>query len=215
MNSATGFCRKSKMQTGSSENLICWKSEPAYLNFLRSPRIDSKESILPAYVSWAGIFKKSMGARHRVGINYRTGPPCYIGWRNWCLGINSWAPYTFKSTSSGGPLRHSIPARLLAPIDCLKIPPLGKPLKWDVQRQPSFEETLYPFEHRSENGYLDVGSVDSDNLVPGLQGPILSCRGVVKNLTEERTTIKIVPFWLCASKLVFKSQNAKILFLIF
>ncbi len=26
---------------------------------------------------------------------YRTGPPGYIGWRNWFLGINSWAPETF------------------------------------------------------------------------------------------------------------------------
>jgi hypothetical protein len=35
--------------------------------------------------NWAGIFKKSMVARHRVGIelSYGTGPPGYIGWRNW------------------------------------------------------------------------------------------------------------------------------------
>jgi hypothetical protein len=30
---------------------------------LRSPRTDSKESILPAYVAWAGIFKESMWPR--------------------------------------------------------------------------------------------------------------------------------------------------------
>jgi len=30
----------------------------------------------------------------------RTGPPGYIGWRNSFLGIDSWAPYTFKNTSS-------------------------------------------------------------------------------------------------------------------
>jgi hypothetical protein len=31
---------------------------------------------------------------------FRTGPPGYIGWRNSFLGINSGAPYTFKSTGS-------------------------------------------------------------------------------------------------------------------
>jgi hypothetical protein len=40
----------------------------------------------------AGIFKKSMGARNRGGIGFRSGPPGYIGWRNSFLGINSWAP---------------------------------------------------------------------------------------------------------------------------
>ncbi len=30
----------------------------------------------------AGIFKQSMGARHRAGIGFRTGPPGYIGRRN-------------------------------------------------------------------------------------------------------------------------------------
>jgi hypothetical protein len=32
--------------------------------------------------TYAGIFKQSMGARNRVGIGYRTGPPGNIGWRN-------------------------------------------------------------------------------------------------------------------------------------
>jgi hypothetical protein len=31
---------------------------------------------------------------------YRTGPPGYIGWRNSFLGIDSWAPETFKKTGS-------------------------------------------------------------------------------------------------------------------
>ncbi len=31
---------------------------------------------------------------------YRTGPPGYIGWRNSFLGIDSWAPQTFKNTGS-------------------------------------------------------------------------------------------------------------------
>jgi hypothetical protein len=32
--------------------------------------------------------------------DYRTGPPGYIGWRNSFLGIDSWAPQTFKNTGS-------------------------------------------------------------------------------------------------------------------
>jgi hypothetical protein len=41
----------------------------------------------------AGIFKESMGARNRVGIGLLyTGPPGYTAWRNWFLGIDSWAP---------------------------------------------------------------------------------------------------------------------------
>jgi hypothetical protein len=32
---------------------------------------------------------------------YRTGPPGYIGWRNSFLGVNAWAPQTFKNTGSG------------------------------------------------------------------------------------------------------------------
>jgi hypothetical protein len=41
--------------------------------FLGSPRIDSKESIPPAYVARAGILKQSMGARNRIGkgLSYR------------------------------------------------------------------------------------------------------------------------------------------------
>ncbi len=31
---------------------------------------------------------------------YLTGPPGYIDWRNSFLGIDSWAPYTFKNTCS-------------------------------------------------------------------------------------------------------------------
>ncbi len=52
-----------------------------------------------------------------------------------------------------------------------------------------FGGTFVHLNTNSENCYLDVGSIDSDNLVPGLQGPILRCRGVVENLPEERTTI--------------------------
>jgi hypothetical protein len=43
----------------------------------------------------AGIFKHSKGVRNRegIGLSYRpaTGR-LYIGWRNWFLGIDSWAP---------------------------------------------------------------------------------------------------------------------------
>ncbi len=45
----------------------------------------------------AGIFKQYIGARNRVVIGYRTGPPGYIGWRgNGFLGTDSWAPYSLK-----------------------------------------------------------------------------------------------------------------------
>ncbi len=41
---------------------------------LWSPGVDSKEWIPPAYVAWAGIFKNSMGARHRLGIGLSYRP---------------------------------------------------------------------------------------------------------------------------------------------
>jgi hypothetical protein len=40
----------------------------------------------------AGIFKQSMGARHRVGIGLSYRPARLNRWRNSFLGINSWAP---------------------------------------------------------------------------------------------------------------------------
>ncbi len=43
------------------------------------------------------IFKQSMEARNRPS----TGPPDYIGWRNWFLGIDSWAPSKFENLGSG------------------------------------------------------------------------------------------------------------------
>jgi len=39
-----------------------------YFKLLRSPEIDIKKSIQPAYVACAGILEQSMGARNRVGI---------------------------------------------------------------------------------------------------------------------------------------------------
>jgi hypothetical protein len=52
--------------------------------------------------SCAGIFKQSMGARNRVGIglSYRPARLLYIGWQNSFLGIDFWAPSTFKNTGS-------------------------------------------------------------------------------------------------------------------
>jgi hypothetical protein len=54
-----------------------------------------------------------MGARNRVGIglSYRPAMPGYIGWRNWFLGIDSWAPYKFKNSSSELEFLKSIGAR--------------------------------------------------------------------------------------------------------
>ncbi len=83
---------------------------------LWSPGIDSKE-ISPAYVAWAGIFKKSMGARNKVGI----GLSCRPARRNSFLGIDSWAPWI---RALAGRYNNPIPPRFLAPVDCLKIPAL-------------------------------------------------------------------------------------------
>jgi hypothetical protein len=47
-----------------------------------------------------------LGTEEEYG--FRTGPPGYIGWRNSFLGINSEAPYTFKSTGSVLSINHSI-----------------------------------------------------------------------------------------------------------
>ncbi len=45
---------------------------------LRSPGIDSKEPIPPAYVAWAGIFKRVWGP----GIDAKEWiPPAYVAWR--------------------------------------------------------------------------------------------------------------------------------------
>jgi hypothetical protein len=47
------------------------KSRARICERLRSPEIDDKESILPAYVACAGIFKQSMGGRNRVVVPAR------------------------------------------------------------------------------------------------------------------------------------------------
>jgi hypothetical protein len=50
-----------------------WTHQSPNFKTLRSPRIDSKESIPPTCVASAGIFKQSMGARNQVGkgLSYR------------------------------------------------------------------------------------------------------------------------------------------------
>jgi hypothetical protein len=40
---------------------------------LRSPGIDSKETIPPAYVACAGILEQSIGNRVAIGLPYRSG----------------------------------------------------------------------------------------------------------------------------------------------
>ncbi len=59
---------------------------------LRSPKIDSKESIPPAFVAWrAGTISLFVvAARHAS----------YLGWRNRFLGIDSWAPQMFTNKGS-------------------------------------------------------------------------------------------------------------------
>jgi hypothetical protein len=53
---------------------------------LRSPELEFSKSL------WG------LGTEEEEG--YRTGPRGYIGWRNSFLGIDSGAPYTFKTTGS-------------------------------------------------------------------------------------------------------------------
>jgi hypothetical protein len=50
------------------------RPEPVFVDLLRGPGIDSQP-----------------GGPVRNPI-CRTGPPCYIGWRNRFLGIDAWAP---------------------------------------------------------------------------------------------------------------------------
>ncbi len=54
---------------------------------LRSPVLEFLKSL------WGSGTEEEWG--------YCTGPPGYIGWRNSFLGIDSWAPYTYKNTGSG------------------------------------------------------------------------------------------------------------------
>ncbi len=60
----------------------------------RSPGIDSKESLPPAFVSWARICKPFKESRNRfpASLPCLTGPP---GWQNRFIWIDSWALWTF------------------------------------------------------------------------------------------------------------------------
>jgi hypothetical protein len=45
------------------------------------------------------FLKRLWGLGTEEEEGHRTGPPGYMGWRNSFLGIDSGAPYTFKSTN--------------------------------------------------------------------------------------------------------------------
>ncbi len=93
----TGEWKQDKM-------LYIWTSRARIFKLLRSPRIDTKESIPPAYATWARIFKRlwSPGIDSKASI-----PPAYVAWR-------------------AGTITH-IPTRCLAPIDFFKIGPVRQP----------------------------------------------------------------------------------------
>jgi hypothetical protein len=63
-----------KYQVKRMRNYLFRIQSPNFYIFKRSPRIDSKESIPPAFVARAGIFKNSMGARRRGGIGFSYRP---------------------------------------------------------------------------------------------------------------------------------------------
>jgi hypothetical protein len=111
-----------------------------YFNkLLKSPGIDSKKSIQPAYAACAGILEQSMGARNRVGIGLSYWSARLhrleesIPWNR----FDSWATKKFKNTVSGGQVRQPysirtrflapniISTRFLSPMDCSKIPALS------------------------------------------------------------------------------------------
>ncbi len=63
------------------------------------------DSLAPVKFTNSGSELEFLNNLWRLGTEqekgYRTGPPGYIGWRNSFLGIDSWAPETFKNTGSG------------------------------------------------------------------------------------------------------------------
>jgi hypothetical protein len=61
-----------------------------WIQWIRIPILNTEDR--NEFMHRAGIFKKSMGARHRVGIGFLYPvPPGYTGWRNSFLGINAGA----------------------------------------------------------------------------------------------------------------------------
>jgi hypothetical protein len=57
-------------------------------------------NILQIFESELEFLKSLWGLGTEEEWGFRTVPPGYIGWANSFLGINSGAPYTFKSTGS-------------------------------------------------------------------------------------------------------------------
>ncbi len=86
-------------------------SRDCIFKHLRSPGIDFKESIPPAYVACAGILQQYVGARNRVGIglSYRPARLHRLAESNPWNSLN----YLYEN---------HIPTRFLASIDCSKIP---------------------------------------------------------------------------------------------
>ncbi len=92
------------------------ESKAQIFKLLRGPGIDSKESILPAYMAWAEIFKHTVGARNQVGIGYRQATKA--------CGIDSLESIPellkcFKIPALAGRYDIPVPTRFLASIDCL------------------------------------------------------------------------------------------------
>jgi hypothetical protein len=92
------------------EDLQCWLLTVTWariFKLLRSPRIDSKEPILPGCVAWARIFKllRTPGIDSKKSI-----PPCSLcsqaGRYDEPIPTRFLAPHRlFKNSSSGGPVR--------------------------------------------------------------------------------------------------------------
>ncbi len=98
-------------------------SRARIFKLLRSPRIDSKEPIVPACVAWDGIFKLLLSPE----IDFEESiPPAYVAWRagtRILFLLGSWPQYIVKKFQHWrGRYDNPIPTRFLAPTDCLKIP---------------------------------------------------------------------------------------------
>jgi hypothetical protein len=52
----------------------------------------SRPRSLSFFLCWNFILEQSMGARNRVGMGCRTGPPGHMGWRNRFVGFDYQAP---------------------------------------------------------------------------------------------------------------------------
>ncbi len=68
----------------------CWRCWATVASSLFSSSAEAKWTCQGE--ASAGIFKQSMGAKNRVGIGQSYRPARLHAWRNWFLGMNSWAP---------------------------------------------------------------------------------------------------------------------------